>query len=119
MAMRCKTPNIRMLSQDFATSTLSLHFTNGLQFKNKPMAKMRMVLLTTFKKNAVPFSSNLGITKAIALPTAKRKKGNTKSVGVHPCQGACSNGGNIFDHEPGLFTKIINATVAPLKTSKE
>jgi hypothetical protein len=109
-----------MLSQGLKTSSLLLHFTNGLQFKNNPITKMRMVLLTTFlKKNAVPFSSNLGITKAIALPTAKRKKGNTKSVGVHPCQGACSNGGNIFDHEPGLFTKIINATVAPLKTSKE
>ena len=29
---------------------------------------------------------------AIATPTMKRKKGNIKSVGVHPCQGACRSG---------------------------
>ena len=34
----------------------------------------------------------LGITKDKALPTAKRKKGNTRSVGVRPCQGACAKG---------------------------
>ena len=33
------------------------------------------------------------ITKAKALPTANKKKGKTKSVGVTPCQAACSNGG--------------------------
>ena len=36
--------------------------------------------------------NTLGITNASALPTAKRKKGKTRSVGVQPCQGACSSG---------------------------
>jgi len=35
----------------------------------------------------------LGMTKERAFPTAKRKKGNTISVGVRPCHAACSSGG--------------------------
>ena len=53
----------------------------------------------------------------MALPTANKKNGKTKSVGVHPCQLACANGLKICPQEPGLFTRIIKATVAPLKTS--
>jgi hypothetical protein len=61
----------------------------------------------------------LGITKDIALPTANKKKGKTKSVGVQPCQLAWDKGLKVLDQEPGLFTKIMSATVAPLKTSNE
>ncbi|EJZ40536.1 hypothetical protein LEP1GSC178_1329 [Leptospira licerasiae str. MMD4847] len=50
-------------------------------------------------------------------PTAKRKKGNTKSVGVHPSHFACLRGQYILDQVPGLFTRIIPATVNPLKRS--
>ena len=64
-------------------------------------------------------SSNLGNTKAMALPTANKKKGKTKSVGVIPCQVACFNGAYILPQLPGLFTNIMSATVAPLNTSSE
>ncbi|MDZ7796198.1 MAG: hypothetical protein U5N56_03745 [Candidatus Marinimicrobia bacterium] len=47
----------------------------------------------------------------------KRKKGKTKSVGVQPCHAACFNGGYMAPQVPGLFTSIISAIVAPLKTS--
>ncbi len=74
----------------------SLYFINGNQFKNKPIQKMSRVRLITFcQKTLSPAASNLGITKAMALPTANKKNGNTKSVGVQPCQLACSSGGNI------------------------
>lgn len=77
----------------FSTSWSSCQRKKGDQFSNNPMLKMRIVLLKIFFiKVEVPAASNRGITKAIALPTAKRKKGNTRSVGVHPCQGACSSG---------------------------
>ena len=118
--MRCKTPNMRTFSQGLKTKPVSDHFTNGLQFKNNPIAKIKMVRLITLDQNSEgPAFCNLGITKDNALPTANKKKGNTKSVGVHPCQLACPNGLKILAQEPGLFTKIIRATVAPLNTSKE
>ena len=51
------------------------------------MRNMRKVLFKTFFQNtAGPAASSFGNTKAMALPTANKKKGNTKSVGVHPCQ---------------------------------
>lgn len=84
------------------------------------MAKMSILLLNTFLRNTeVPAACSLGITKAMALPTANRKKGNTRSVGVHPCQGACASGAYRCDQLPGLFTRIMNATVAPRNTSRE
>ena len=46
-----------------------------------------------FQKVASPAALILGMTKERAFPTAKRKKGNTISVGVRPCQAACSSGG--------------------------
>ena len=52
-----------------------------------------------------------------AAPTIYKKKGNTRSVGVQPLHAACFKGGKIDPHEPGLFTKIIPATVMPLSTS--
>ena len=84
------------------------------------MAKINMVLLSTFfqKSRSVP-CANFGITNDIALPTANKKKGKTKSVGVRPCQLACARGLKICPQEPGLFTKIMRATVAPLNTSND
>ena len=55
------------------------------------MIKISTVRLITFCQK-IFFSSSRGITNAMALPTANKKNGNTKSVGVTPCQPACSNG---------------------------
>ena len=84
------------------------------------MMKMRAVRVITILQNIRgPAVSSLGITKARALPTAKRKNGNTRSVGVSPCHAACSSGSKICDHVPGLFTSIMRQTVAPRNTSRE
>jgi hypothetical protein len=47
------------------------------------------------------------------------KNGKTRSHGVQPSHAACLRGGKIFDHEPGLFTIIMKATVSPLRTSRD
>ena len=109
-----------MFSQVLKTNTPSDHFIKGLQFKKRPIANINKVRLITFFQKSLPVpKANFGITKLMALPTANKKKGNTKSVGVQPCQLACPKGLKICPQLPGLFTKIIRATVAPLKTSKE
>jgi hypothetical protein len=59
------------------------------------------------------------IEKLNAFPTAKRKNGNTRSVGVHPFHGACRKGAYTNSQLPGLFTRIIPATVIPRNTSRE
>ena len=46
-----------------------------------------------------------------------KKNGNIKSVGVKPCHVACNKGGYTALQVPGVFTKIINAMVKPLKIS--
>ena len=49
---------------------------------------MMIVRFNVFvQKTELPFTSYLCITKAIAFPTAKRKEGNTRSVGVNPWTG--------------------------------
>jgi len=53
----------------------------------------------------------------MATPTIKRKAGKIKSVGVHPCQEACRNGGYTCFHDPGVLTMIINIIVRPLNIS--
>jgi hypothetical protein len=53
----------------------------------------------------------------MALPTANKKEGNTRSVGVKPCHVECSSGGYGMAPLPGLFTMIIKQMVIPLKTS--
>jgi len=108
------------LTQYLKTRWSPLQVIKGDQLRKRPMAKMSRALLNTFfRKTGLPAASSLGITNAMALPTAKRKKGKTRSVGVQPCQGACSKGVYICAQLPGLFTSIINATVAPRKTSRE
>lgn len=62
---------------------------------------------------------NFDNEKAMDTPTQNRKKGKTRSHGVHPSQAACLNGGKTVLHEPGLLTRIISATVIPRKTSNE
>jgi hypothetical protein len=61
--------------------------------------------------------THLGITKLIAFPTAKRKDGKTKSVGVKPCHLACCKGAKVMSF-PGVLTTIIRQMVIPLKTSR-
>ena len=61
----------------------------------------------------------LANANAIEAPTQKRKNGKTRSHGVHPSHAACLSGGKILDHDPGLLTIIMKATVRPLRTSKD
>ena len=77
-----------------------------------------VLLVTFFHIVAFPASLSRGMVKAMAFPTANKKNGNTRSVGVQPCHPAWSKGGYMYFQLPGLFTSIIKATVAPLNTSK-
>ena len=61
--------------------------------------------------------SHFNITKLMALPTAKRKEGKTRSVGVNPCQFACKSGEKVVAPFPGVFTMIMKQIVRPRKTS--
>jgi hypothetical protein len=53
------------------------------------------------------------------MPTIKRKKGYTRSVGVQPFHFECSRGEYTYCQLPGVFTIIINASVNPLNMSRE
>src|SRR5579875_4046489 len=53
----------------------------------------------------------------MALPTANKKEGNTRSVGVKPCHCACSSGAKGVAPLPGVFTIIIKQMVMPRNTS--
>ena len=92
--------------------------TKGYQDNKYPIRKMRKVLLSILPATLpLPIPAILGMVKAMALPTAKRKEGKTRSVGVNPCQEACSSGSN--GAEPAwLFTMIMKHTVIPLNTSR-
>ena len=120
-AMRCNTPIKRSVSQLRATSSpWASQRTNGLKFNNTPMAKMSTVRLATLRQKAAVLPlCKPGMASASALPTANKKKGKTRSVGVQPCHGACAKGGNKAVQLPGLLTKIIKATAAPRSTSSE
>src|SRR5688572_11964072 len=79
---------------------------------------MRTVRFRTFPRNAASFSVlYFSIEKLIALPTANKKEGKTRSVGVKPCQGACRRGPKASAPLPGVFTMIMKQTVIPRKTS--
>ena len=101
--MRCKTPKIRTPTLEFSELTHYLkdkvspdHWTKGHQFKKRPIIKMRRERLITFtQKTLDPASRNLGITNDSAFPTANKKNGKTRSVGVQPCQSACCKGLNM------------------------
>jgi len=66
-----------------------------------------------------PISLYLSIEKLMAFPTANKKEGKTRSVGVNPCQRACSRGANASAPLPPVFTIIIKQMVIPLKTSSD
>src|SRR5690606_4432812 len=124
-AIRWSTPKIRTpryssVTQGMNSNPESVHRKNGVQLRNNPIMKIRKLRQRTFLQNvAEPCAIVRGITKAMALPTANRKNGYTRSVGVRPCQAACSRGAKICDQLPGLLTRIIRQTAAPLNTSKE
>lgn len=100
MAIRCNTPNIRtplllsvMFTQLMKLRPSSVHLKKGHQFRKRPIRNINTVRFAIFfQKITFPATSRRGNTKDIALPTANKKKGKTKSVGVRPCQGACSSG---------------------------
>jgi hypothetical protein len=82
------------------------------------MAKINSVLFPIFIRDSL-FSELLYLEKEknIETPTTNRKKGKTKSVGVHPCQLECSKGAKMCPQLPGVFTVIMVAMVMPLRTS--
>ena len=80
------------------------------------MSNVRLITLP--KKAPLPSARYFSIEKLIALPTAKRKDGNTRSVGVKPCQLACNSGENGSAPSPGVLTMIIKQTVNPRNTSR-
>ena len=80
------------------------------------MSAVRLKIFPKTADSAIP--SHRGITKLMALPTANKKDGNTKSVGVNPCQAACCKGAKVGS-PPGVFTIIIKQMVIPLNTSRE
>jgi hypothetical protein len=63
--------------------------------------------------------AQVGSIKLNEFPTANKKEGKTKSVGVNPCQLACKKGAKVSEGSPGVFTMIIKQMVIPLKTSKD
>ena len=75
-------------------------------------------LVTNRKTSWLVFDCHLGITKLRALPTANKKEGNTKSVGVKPFHSACNNKEKVAPPSPGVFTIIIKQMVSPRKTSR-
>src|SRR5690606_18437095 len=99
----CKTPSTRNCSRG------SL---KGKALSNNPKLKMTTNRRIIRNPNALDQeNSDLRNEKNIAAPTINKKKGNTRSVGVQPCQSACWNGAYISLHEPGVLTRIINAIV--------
>ena len=79
---------------------------------------MIAVLLSIFHTTAPWLMvSNFFMPKLNALPTANRKDGNTRSVGVNPCQAECSSWEKLGS-PPGVLTMIMKQTVMPRKTSR-
>jgi hypothetical protein len=101
-AMRCSTPMMRSVSQLAGTSSpAASQRTKGAALSSRPMAKISSVRLRhpaarTARPGPQPAARH---HQASALPTANRKNGNTRSVGVQPCQGACASGG--YSARPG------------------
>src|ERR1035438_7152672 len=66
-----------------------------------------------------PCSNRRAVESGMATPTIQMKKGKIKSVKVHPCHSAWSNGLYMALQVPGLLTSIIAAIVAPRNTSSD
>src|SRR6516225_11211130 len=92
--------------------------TKGNQYKKNPQRKMMSVRLKILPNTCDwLIVLHFFITKLMAFPTAKRNEGNTRSVGVKPCQAACSRG-EYVNLLPDVFTIIIKQIVIPLNTSR-
>ncbi len=94
----------------------------GNSAMKSPSPNMMLDRLNIFLFNPdrfIPDSFLAPSAKGIATPSIKRKKGNTQSVGVHPCQSACKRALYELAQSPGLLTIIIQAMVMPRNTSKE
>src|ERR1700744_2567150 len=79
---------------------------------------MITVLLNSLRRKAFS-DSYFPPEKLRALPTANKKEGKTRSVGVNPNQGAWSSGTYGSAPEPGAFTMIMKQIVNPLKISSD
>jgi len=55
----------------------------------------------------------------MAFPTANKNDGNTRSVGVKPCQAAWFSMAKGSAPLPGVFTIIMKQTVIPRNTSSD
>ena len=117
--MRWSTPNTRVLLKgDSSSWPASFQCINGNQYMRKPNRNMISVRFNIFHQT-VPADKldHFSMAKLIAFPTANKKDGNTRSVGVKPCQWACCNGEKLVAPLPGVFTMIIKQTVMPRNTS--
>src|SRR5690606_16374281 len=102
-----------------ASSPESVHDTKGNQYIIYPNRKIIKVLFIIFRKTSErDLSAHLVLTKAKAFPTAKRKEGKTKSVGVNPCHLACNRGAKVKSQSPAELTIIIKQMVNPRNTSR-
>ncbi len=92
--MRWSTPRIRVSDNGKAEiSRLSLKRKKGYQYIKKPSKNSRAVRLRMWKVTSrLGCPLNLSKLKLMAAPTANKKEGNTRSVGVKPCHAACSRG---------------------------
>ena len=93
-AMRCSTPMMRNESASRTTrSPTSSHRTNGAAFRKSPTPKITRQRCRIRRVNAaVDSTRRVGRVNAKEAPTTNRKNGNTRSVGVQPCQGAWASG---------------------------
>src|SRR5580693_3473305 len=66
-----------------------------------------------------PRSNRFAVDSGTATPTIHRKNGKIRSVNVHPFHSAWSSCSYTWSHDPGLFTSIIAAIVAPRNTSSD
>ena len=94
----------------------SLVAKKGYQYMRYPRIKIQAVRFTVLVQNSEVV---IPLLKLIAFPTANKKAGKTRSVGVKPCQLAWSKGANGVAPVPGVFTMIMKQTVMPLNTSRE
>ena len=80
---------------------------------------MSNVRLNIFDSTApLPICWYFFIVKLIALPTANKKDGKTRSVGVKPFQAAWFSGQKA-PLLPGVLTMIMKQIVIPRKTSSD
>ena len=83
--MRCNTPEMRKCDQS------TCH--GGTMRNAHPMSINKIVRRTTLRAvSRLHRYPNFENEKAIDTPMMKRKKGNTRSVGVHPCHSAWRKG---------------------------